>query len=190
MARVRSAPQETFNLRGRAHPSGGCGFRVVWVPLCSCSSTPVAAAVALTALMAAGGPVKLIWFQGSALVIRTMRSSFRVYCPGAEQNRRVWRPVRMMRRPAGRAGEPAPRRLQTAGRRFHWWSVIRPTGSRRTGPGYWNLALVANFAKEQIGGGRRERRRRNSQQAGRAGAGEMICRPLRTATPFGPARPR
>ena len=32
--------------------------------------------LAVTAAIAAGGPIKLIWFHGSAFVIRAMRSSF------------------------------------------------------------------------------------------------------------------
>ena len=46
------------------------------VPLSSCISTPGALALAVTDAMAAGGPVKLIWFHGSALVILAIRSSF------------------------------------------------------------------------------------------------------------------
>ena len=67
---VRSAPRKPLTLEVAFFSGSSC------VPLRSCISTPGALALAVTDAMAAGGPVKLIWFHGSALVILAMRSSF------------------------------------------------------------------------------------------------------------------
>ena len=56
-------------------------------PLRSSSSTPVLPS-ALRLATAAGGPLKAIWFHGSALVMRAMTSSLSVWTPGLAQWRR------------------------------------------------------------------------------------------------------
>src|SRR5437867_9688965 len=82
-ARVWSAPRRP---RTRA-------TRLVWlasstVPLSNWRSAPAPEAWAVTEAIAAGGPLKVTWFQGSARVILATSSNLNWYGPGLDTNRR------------------------------------------------------------------------------------------------------
>ena len=62
---------------------------------------PASVASAFTAAMGATGPMKLIWFHGSARVIFATRSSVTAYVPGVAQNSRDLPALLTMRKASG-----------------------------------------------------------------------------------------
>ena len=93
---LRSAPS-TPRTRAASPFSGSSG-----VPLSNCTSTPAPVASTATDAMPASGPLKAIWFQGSARMIFATTSSLNLYLPARAATSRYCLSLRTMRNPGGR----------------------------------------------------------------------------------------